>query len=119
MSKTTDKQFLIFKRECKKWVKIWGLKSWDIDYRLGDTDGAAACTQANINQHYAVITLSNAYDANADFRKKTIRNYAFHEVLHVLFAHINGMISKERYRESEIDKELHAIFRLLENVVLK
>ncbi len=115
--KTTKKDFIIFKKECEKWIKIFGLKNWDIEFYHADSlkDSRASTT-------YAVIDRSISIYLNIDWKNDTISNdnirkSAFHEVSEVLMCKLRNLAEYRYTTFHEIDEEVHAIIRTLENVL--
>ena len=117
--KTTKKQFEIFKKECKKWREFFGLSNWNICYLLGDMDGYAAGTVCDFDQHQAHITLSDYYDFSWSWKPSDLKQYAFHEICHVVLERIDYIACARFVQQSEIDEEIHSLIRMLENVIFK
>jgi hypothetical protein len=117
---TTDKDFELFKRECKYWISKFGLIGWDVRYiHKDDADGDAAAYFVPPND----ITTRNCYLGLAvnDFKQKLTANYikscAFHEVCELLL-HRMQYLAKARYcQDEEIDEERHNLIRIFENAI--
>jgi hypothetical protein len=118
-----DEQFRLFKRYCKKYIKLYKLFGWKITYRIRLTPFSKdeALIDCDINTREAVITLykHNRYSA------RDIESAAFHEITHLLFADLldeievalrglRGLISKFKIRRKE-----HDIIEKLEAVLFK
>lgn len=118
MIKTTKEQFQLFKKECEKWIKFWGLTEWSMYYyheKLGSESFAQCCW--NLNGRVASITLNTHIDEDKnqwDYKKS-----AFHEVCELLLSELDGLIRDRFVSKSHIDIAFHAVIRRLENCVLK
>lgn len=115
--KTTKKHFEIFKAECEKWIEIFGLKGWEINFFHKELKGYQnAATEYHITDRYADIYLFpklKRYKADDD----KIRLLAFHEVCEIFMGPMN-VNAKERFvARSEINEALHAIIITLQNVL--
>ena len=115
--KTTKKDFEIFKTECEKWIEIFGLKGWAIEFYHKDDlkDSRASCS-------YDVVSRSASLYLNITWHEDTvseanIRKSAFHEVCEVMLCNIRCLAETRFISKIEIDEECHAIIRTLENVL--
>lgn len=117
--KTTKAHFEIFKAECEKWVKIWGLLDWEVFYYhqklTGDT--AARCT-TNSSNRIASLFLSTEWD-ESEVTNHIIRRRAFHEVSELFLARLFSLACDRFVDEESLDEASHAIIRRLENVVFE
>lgn len=115
--KTTKRQLKIFTDEVHKWINVFGLQGWRIWCLLGDTDGAGANVETDLDQHQAHIRLSQDYEETWGWDDKYLKQYAFHEVCHIWLSRL-AHLAEERYvREDEISEEVHNVIRTLENVI--
>jgi hypothetical protein len=120
MFKTNEKQFKIYKKEVKKWIKIFGLYGWTIKYIhdqpiLGD---GLAGVLPDLDARTVVFILNE--DWVIPPKKKDIKLVAFHEVMELLLFRLNTL-AKARYMQSEydIDEEIHNIIKIFENRIFK
>lgn len=121
MKTTTAHHFEIFKKECDKWIKAFGLIGWDIRYIHADLEGdsnAAAYFDPNQDITSRCATLGLAVN---DFKRKLTPEYiklcAFHEVCELLLHRIQ-YLAKSRYcQEEDIDEERHNLIRIFENAI--
>lgn len=120
MNKTTKKQFEVFKAECKKWLKYFGLNGWRVEYRHDKSEGNRGQVAWSITARNSTITLADEWE---DFRDTPItdleiRKVAFHEVCELLLARMtmmaDGKISNHCYA---VEEETHNIIRTLENTI--
>jgi len=116
--KTTAKHFDIFKRECRYWIRRFGLLDWNIDYSHDLSSGGykATCT-TQLDDRTAMISLSIDWLDNEP-TVINIKLVAFHEVCELLLARFD-FIAKARYLQLEdVDEERHSIIARLQNAFL-
>ena len=116
---TTKKDFKIFKKECKKWIKYFGLKNWDVKYTHKEDSGSYACYYIGLESRG--ITLQLCKDIPRKHRKPSdIRKYAFHEVVESMIVGPLKALAKGRYaNEGRIEGAGHDIVRILENTIFE
>ena len=78
---TTKKDFDLFKRECRRWQKIFGLTGWRLGFEHRELEDNYAELSSNINGRTAVATLNLVYHEDLD-----VKISAKHEMLHLLLA---------------------------------
>ena len=115
MSKTTIKDFELFKKECKKWIKFFGLKEWRVEYILGCDSSDRAQVRFNNEGRTAYIYLTDELDLN----NYQIRESAFHEVCELLLADPYHYLVINNVDKELINTMTHTIIRRLENSVFK
>jgi hypothetical protein len=117
-SETTKEEFELFKSECQKWLKYFGLMDWKVDFShepLKD-DEFAVVKSNGLEDKYAIIALNTKCD-ETDRKYLNIEKTAFHEVME-LFLYPLYYIGTCRYAQpEEFTAANHAIIRTLENVV--
>ena len=121
--KTTPEHFEIFKAECKKWIEIFGLKNWRIDYiHKKLSSDSRAQTTFNCVSSIATIFFNTKPDEEDEYKftVETVKKTAFHEVCEILLGRLSLMVG-QRYALHELDVEeaTHQIIRILENVLWK
>ena len=117
MNKTSKEDFKLFKQECKKWMKIFGLTDWEpyfLHLSKKGSDALAGCS-FNVVSRGATFHLNKNW-ADDVVSDKEIKITAFHEVTELLLGPLN-YLSRERYvAVDQIEEATHAIIRRLENV---
>lgn len=115
--KTTPEHFEIFKQECEKWIEIFGLKDWKIEFRHEEhLDNTTASLWASSVDRLAVIYLDPDWK-HQEITPEALDLSAFHEVCELLIAPLT-ICAKARYvSEDEIMEGGHYIVRTLENVL--
>ena len=116
--KTTKKDFEVFKAECRKWVKYFGLIDWDIYYYHdeSDDDCRGSCTAENCGK-LASVRLGVVWDYKP--KRSELKRVAFHEVCEVLTAPLSIMAYSRYVTPGEIESATHYIIRVLENTIFE
>ena len=116
--KTTRANFTLFKKECKKYIDLFGLNNWEVIYRheaLGDA--RATCTFDSVGK-VVVLSLTTDFDKVEDLEFE-IKKCAYHECLELLLAPLCDMASSRDWNFDNWMSESHSIIRTLENVYFK
>lgn len=113
--RTTNKHFQIFKKECKKWIDKFGLINWEVYYLHKKSKNLAFMT-ANLVGRVADIGLAKTWK-NSEVSNFEIKKCAFHEVNELLLYRLRNLAEYRYTTYNEIDEEVHAIIRTLENVL--
>ena len=119
MAKTTKADFKLFKRECEKWIDIFGLNGYEFRYSheyAADEESLADVIWEPVSRSVHIRLCENWSDS---YKKDDlqVRICSFHEVLHVLIGKLS-VLSKSRFiLEREVEEEEHAIIRTLEKVL--
>ncbi len=117
-TKTTNKHFEIFKKECEKWVDFFGLKEWDLKMVHEDCGDSNGKCLTGYSSKSAIITLTTEYECDGELIH-SIKKTAFHEVVHLLLADLVAL-GRARYLESdEFENKEHEIVSKLINSVFK
>jgi len=116
--KTTVRHFEIFKSECLRWIGIFGLKDWRIEFSNEEYvgGGARASIWFNCSDRAAHIYLEPAWCDEA-LSDKNLRLSAFHEVCEILIAPLRDKCSAREYSENDLSEAGHTIIRILESVL--
>jgi hypothetical protein len=114
--KTTKKDFELYCDECEKWIGIFGLNDWKIEYEHGiKEEGNAAQVRFNAGSRLAIFSLCLDWDVSYEKSTERIERCAFHEVCHLLVADFERYVAP--INEIDWDRELHRFCRKMENVV--
>lgn len=121
MSKLTKEDFSFFKKECRHWADVFGLKNWEINIskrKLDNTTYAEATFDHN-NRCSDIWINSDWSGFPVDINREELRKTALHEVLEILLYPMRSL-AENRFSVTEelIDTEVHNIIRSLENVIL-
>lgn len=115
--KTTEEHQKIFKNEVEKWINYFGLKSWKIDFGVDDLNDANSTVQFKDFAGVAKFTLTSTWDEEPS--EELIKRIAFHEVFHLLLGKIDALAMTRFLNAEELNKELHAVIRTMENTIFK
>lgn len=117
MSKTSKKDFEIFKAECVKWIGIFGLVDWEIEFYHEDL-GKGILAKHDYNEVSRFGNIRFGLDWG-DYKiiPQEVRKTAFHEVSEFRLCKLRDLAKSRFIREEEIDEEIHAIVHILENVL--
>ncbi len=114
--RTNKKDFDLFKKEAIKWIPQLGLSNWRIEVEhLDAEDSGRAQYEILVNEMVATIKLGIDWQ---DDKKSNIRikRLAFHELVHVRLARIEGMLAARGYSDEEISNALHEVIYTFENL---
>jgi hypothetical protein len=120
--KTTSKHFEIFKKECEKWIKIFGLLGHRFYYQHENNENAGNCIAYCAfpdNHEDRVFTLGLTKDLGLDYSIIDLKRSAFHEVMEAFLYRIRNIAGCRYVAPEEIEDEIHNIIRTLENVLWK
>lgn len=116
--KTTAKHFEIFKKECQKWIKVFGLYGHRFYYQHEDIKGRqiAYCIYPDDHEDRA-FTLGLTVNLDCEYSMIDIKKSAFHEVMEAFLYRIGNLARCRYVQPEEIDDEIHNIVRILENTI--
>lgn len=115
--KTTKKDFKLFKKECRKWIKKFGLTEWLISFKhekLKD-DREAEC-RSHYTAKWVYLGLSSELQ-DYDKSRKYIKDCALEEVIHLMLASMSELSRQRFTRESELNKAEHEIVMRIMHVL--
>lgn len=112
--KLTDKQFQIFKKEVKYWLKRYGLLDWELYFTFKKDTEFRAQLNYKFRAHIAHFYLSSEWGV-IEPTTIIIRKQAHHEVLELLLARFGTIAESRCIMESELDETRHAVIQALIN----
>ena len=117
MGNTTPEEFELFRSECLRWLKFFGLTDWGVHFVHEPLeDNYAEVRVCGLSDRTAVIAFSSECEEDAR-QHMDIKRTAFHEVWE-LFLHPLCYIGQCRYvQPKEFEYAVHAIIRTMENTV--
>lgn len=119
MLKTTPKHFEIFKKECDRLLRVWGLDGWNVSYLHKKMGDRYAETYRRLTSRQATIALNTEWGVE-DVRplsEKELNKLAKHEVLHVLLGRL-GICAEARYvTETEVEEAEHEVIAHLLKII--
>ncbi len=118
MSKTPQEKFDLFKSECNRWIKRFGLTGWQIWYELSDEldeEVGAACT-CIVQARTATLHLSANLD-DEDLGDDEMCYFALHEVLEIILYRLNELMLAQHANEAEVNEARHEVINILLNFI--
>ena len=107
------REFEVFKRECDRWIRYWGLLSWGVKYfHTADDDCDSHCLLPIDGSRGASLCLSLEPE-------NTPQENAFHEVAELLLGRIRILAMSRTATEEEIDGAIHEVIETLTNTVYR
>jgi hypothetical protein len=87
-NKTTKKDFAFFKKECKHWLKIFGLKEWATCYSHNpcNEDDLSWTIISRGDSKNVTFGLAPVWPEGSPVTSSELKWSAFHEVMHLLMA---------------------------------
>jgi hypothetical protein len=115
--KTTKKHFKLFKRECRKWIRTFGLHGWEVYYfHEEDGDNHRAWASYKAVGRVCSLCLGTTWETIKP-TKRHIRLAAFHEVCELLLARLSTEAKYRFASEEVVDEASHEVIRILEKVI--
>ena len=115
-SKTTARDFVVFKSACEEWLDYFSLREWRVFYEHGDSDSFAWCSSDH-DGRCATLGLSTNWK-HVQPTAVSVRRSALHEVLHLLICDISYLVNSRVCTDAILETAQHAIIRRLEHVIL-
>ncbi len=113
--KTTAKDFVLFRKEAKKWLEWWNLLDFDVCFQhVQDISGSLASCSSNILACTATLFLAPDWKDNPVSNSR-IKRSAFHEVSELRLARLCVLAESRFINRYEIEEETHALIRVFEN----
>ena len=116
--KTTKKQFDLFRSECQRLTKKWGLVGWRIEY-IWDGEDRKERASIGVGLSGRVVTFYFPKDWHDDIKPtdQVIIESARHEVCHLLSARLRSLAVQRFTSEDEIYEANEELARLIDNAV--
>ena len=114
--KTNSKHFRLYRETARKWISVFGLTDWDVDfYHIEDEDCMSSCL-GNSQAGSASLRFSKEW-GEVPITDVEIRRTALHEVLELLLLKYRTEAMNRYSTEERIDTESHAVIQRLINVL--
>ena len=115
-SKTTTKDFNLFKTECGYWVEKFGLNDWRVNLDIGEVAGFATAEIYFIERFCHIVLSDELPDVN---REKTIIETAFHEVFDgIVLAEIRTIAKNRDFDDDRLDSVCHGVLNRIQRLLL-
>lgn len=109
----TEKDFSVFKAECQKWIRRFGLTDWKIHYHFEEVDDGLAGINRDFEGKIARISL-NPFQENCTKQDVNVKRSARHEVLHLLLGELDYLNGRRLISSNTWDAAEHTVIRRLE-----
>ena len=110
----TEEDFEVFKAECKRWLKIFGLTDWEIHFHFSEDCVSTAAVQWEPVSR--IVDVHLGHESHYSGKGTDVAKFAGrHEMLHLLLADYHVMCRARTATEEEIAKQDERLVRILEN----
>lgn len=117
MSRTTARHFAIFKAECERLIKLWGVVDWEVRIIHSNAPGLATCSPQN--NRICVIRLGKTWGALDEITDARLRAAARHECAHAVTGELLVMVRARCVSEDELTAAIEVTARRLERMLPK
>lgn len=118
---TTARHFAIFKAECKRLLKLWGVNDWDVTFAHEGLSYARAQCRFSLITRVATISLGRVWsgDGNKAYEPafSMIKDCARHECAHLLLAPLHGLTGARYVTEDEEKCAVESVCRHLQGLL--
>ncbi len=122
MPNIPNTEFNLFKKEVKKWLKIFGVKDYDVYFLFENLyDDTWASCAVDTEAHSTIFRYNTKIDEDLIqyHTNERINKTALHEVLELIFNTIDEKAKYRYIKEDEIDTERHRLIELFCNVLIE
>jgi len=116
---TTPRAFAIFKAECDRLVKLWGLNDWEVRVRHEDIgENLATCTPGIVSR-ICIIRLGTTWGPSDIPTDAAIKNAARHEVAHLATGELIALARARYVTDDEMTSAIETTAKRLERILPK
>jgi hypothetical protein len=115
--KVTKKQFKLFRKTFKKYVKKFGLYEWEFRFFLENLGGDLAAIGTNYTGRVCKVSLTKKWNDILPLNDKQIKLSAKHEAIECLVDDLHTMAISRLVTQDEIAAARHSLVRRLERVI--
>ncbi len=115
--KLTNKDFKLFKDECRKWFKRFGLNDWNVRFDFTEMGESAGRCRANYMHMNATIMMATELSDLLIDKTEYIKQIALHECLELLLMPINMLAGDRTFNEEEMDHQRHRVINTLMSIL--
>jgi len=116
--KTTNADFVLFQKECQKWIDELGLHEWEIYYMHEDIGDYEAEMTPLYESKVVYIKLNIEISDDVGMTKNQyIKMSALEEVIHVLLSNLWHYAEKRNFVEEAYRAEEHSVIHRLQKVL--
>lgn len=115
--KTSQKHLNLFKSECLRLQKAWGLLEWELNFCHDKISSLASC-DARFGSRNAYLSLATEWEDKCyPPTDENIRNTAKHEMLHLLLAPLEDSVNKRFLTREMASDAGHAVLQRLMQLI--
>ena len=117
--KTTKRHFKLFKKECQKWIDVFELNNWKVNFERGGTNTDAYSTiRTKIGGYVATISFAEDwYMGGVDNIKESIQETAKHEMIHLLLARFSNYAESKHFTTGDLLEAEEELVRKLTKII--
>lgn len=115
--KTTEKHFKIFKEECERLIKLWGLTGWKVYYEHTQLQEKYASMSTDLDNQVSSIALNTEWQELRPLNDDEIRKVAKHETIHLLLARLSDLGASRYVSSLELKSAEEDIVHKLEGLL--
>jgi len=111
----TKKEFELYKKECEKWLEVFGLQSWNVSIiqkEIDPEEAFGACEWEYENRCASLVLNTKCYLPNLD-----IKETALHECLELLLCPLQDLAQCRNWDHSEWTKERHSVINTVARIL--
>ena len=116
MVNSSNKDFVLFKAEFKKWQQKFGLTGYKIKFCHDPIDDAYAHIDARVSAMVATVTLNSA-NTTLEYRDRSVKALAKHEAIHLLLARATDVAYKRWASKDEMYESMEELTIRLEDLI--
>jgi hypothetical protein len=116
--KLTQADFEYFKKECLKWIDIYGMTDFRYEFLFEDNELNYGQMDSMYVERRVRLSLCKEWeedDRTEKEKKEWIKYTAYHEVVESLLSRVRGMIFDRSFNEDEANAEIHCLIHKLES----
>ena len=115
--KTKRKHARVFKRECRRWIRFFGLHGWRVYFDHAGDDENLAWLEGNVEARAVTIGLATEWGVKPT--KHKLRMVAFHEACELLLYRLHCAAKNRWATEAEMNGARHEVVQMLTNTIWK
>lgn len=118
----TDEDFSKFKNEAERWLEIFGMTDYKVEFQFQELEECYAQTLGTPTGRRYLITLNSVWKdelRDPDYKDEILMDGAYHESCEAFLYRIRQMALGRDSTADEIDSEIHALIHKLQKAFPK
>jgi hypothetical protein len=118
-TKITLKQFKLFAKEVKRWLKVLGVDGWEIYYiHIEDmAEDSLATVTWDLSSRSATFALATTWRDHPKRDDDEVRDIAKHEAIHLFLARLTTLAESRYVTAADIEEEVHNLIGILQKAL--